>query len=94
MNKFVIIFSIWNVIVMLVYGIDKLKAKMGAKRISEKALLLCAVLLGGWGAILAMVLFNHKTSKIKFRILVPAAAVVCAVVIYLVSVYNDKLHII
>ncbi len=75
MSNFVIVLLIWNVIVMIIYGLDKLKAKKGRSRISEAVLLLCAFFLGGYGAMFGMVMFNHKTSKIKFRILVPLEAV-------------------
>jgi uncharacterized membrane protein YsdA (DUF1294 family) len=70
----VIIFLIWNVIVFFLYGTDKLKAKLGAWRISEKTLLLCAFLLGGVGAWAGMETFRHKTLHLSFRILVPIAA--------------------
>ncbi len=82
-NDCVIILLIWNIIVMLIYGIDKLRAKMRASRIREMFLLMCAFLLGGAGALFGMVLFNHKTSKMKFRILVPLSAVFGITVIYL-----------
>ena len=80
MESFVLPLLVWNIIVMLIYGIDKFQAKTGGRRISEKTLLLCAFLLGGWGAMFGMVAFNHKTSKMKFRVLVPVSAVVTAVV--------------
>ncbi len=67
------IILVWNAFSMLLYGIDKVKAKKRSWRISETALIVPAFLLGGTGAILGMVLFNHKTSKMKFRILVPLA---------------------
>ena len=73
MGNYLVILLIWNIIVMLIYGADKIKAKRNKRRISEGSLLLIAFLLGGLGAIFGMVLFNHKTSKIKFRILVPLA---------------------
>lgn len=80
-----IIFA-WNIFTMLLYGIDKLKAKKRSWRISETALIVPAFLLGGTGAILGMVIFNHKTSKGKFRLLVPLAFVLnIALMIY---VYN------
>ncbi len=66
---------IWNVIVMLIYGADKLAAKAGAWRISEAALLTLAFCMGGAGALLGMIFFRHKTSKPKFKILVPLAFV-------------------
>lgn len=84
MSNHMFIFLIWNMIVMLIYGVDKRRAKKGGRRISEAALLWCAFLFGGMGAMFGMVLFNHKTSKMKFRILVPVAAVVCIAVGYLI----------
>ena len=87
MNGFLIILLTWNIIVMLTYGIDKIKAKKGRRRISEASLLLIAFLFGGIGAMFGMILFNHKTSKIKFRILVPLAVVLSAVLEYLIGKY-------
>lgn len=82
MNYFVNIFLIWNIIVMLIYGIDKMLAKAHKRRISEASLLICTFLLGGFGAIFGMVLFNHKTSKLKFRILVPFAILIGVLIMY------------
>ncbi len=87
MNSYLIILLTWNIIVMLTYGIDKIKAKKGRRRISEASLLLIAFLFGGIGAMFGMILFNHKTSKIKFRILVPLAVVLCAVLECLIGKY-------
>ena len=69
----VITLLIWNVVVMLIYGFDKLMAKLAKHRISEATLLICAFLFGCYGAVLGMILFNHKTSKMKFRIIVPVS---------------------
>ena len=79
---------IWNIIVMFIYGIDKMLAKMHKRRISEAALLLCGFLMGGLGAMLGMVLFNHKTSKMKFRILVPVALVIEMVMVHWFCIFN------
>lgn len=62
---------IWNIIVALIYGIDKSLAKGKKRRMSERFLLFIAFLFGGTGAMFGMVIFNHKTSKMKFRLLVP-----------------------
>lgn len=82
MSNYFTILLIWNIIVILVYGVDKMQAKRGGRRISERTLLLCSFLLGGYGAMFGMILFNHKISKIKFRIFVPIAVVVGMTVIY------------
>ena len=76
---------IWNFIVCLIYGIDKLKAIKGGWRISEKTLILLAFLMGGLGAYMGMNVFHHKTKKVKFRILVPVT-IVLNIVFYLLWV--------
>ena len=73
---------IWNVIVFLTYGIDKLKAIKNGWRISEKALLMLAFFMGGVGAYLGMQTFRHKTKKLKFNILVPLAVIFNIAIIY------------
>jgi len=75
MNIYEFILLIWNVCVMLIYGVDKMLAKMKKRRISESFLLTVTYLLGCYGAMFGMVLFNHKTSKMKFRTLVPLAVI-------------------
>lgn len=82
MSNYLFILLVWNLVVMLVYGFDKAKAKRGGRRVKEATLVLAAFLLGGFGAIFGMVLFNHKTSKTKFRFLVPLAVVVCTIALY------------
>lgn len=66
---------VWNGIVCLVYGLDKLLAKLNAWRLPEWPLLTLALLMGGVGALAGSLLFNHKTAKWKFRVLLPLAAV-------------------
>lgn len=58
---------IWNLLVFMIYGIDKSKARKGAWRIPEKYLLSFAFLCGGFGAWLAGVTFHHKTRKWYFK---------------------------
>jgi len=71
-----------NLASFLIFGIDKILAKTGNRRISEKALLLTAVPAASPGALLGMVLFNHKTSKAKFRYGIPALLGIQAAVFY------------
>lgn len=73
---------IWNLIVFLIYGIDKIKAIRGSFRISESVLITCAFAMGGFGAIFGMYVFRHKTRKLKFRLLVPVALVLNIALIY------------
>ena len=67
----IIAFAAWNLLVFLIYGLDKLKAKAERWRISEKTLLLLALFFGGTGALIGMGVFHHKTQHRKFTIGVP-----------------------
>jgi len=58
-----------NSFALAIFGIDKLKSKRGGWRIPESRLLLIAF-FGPFGAYMGMLLFRHKTRKIKF-LLVP-----------------------
>lgn len=48
------------------YGVDKAKAKRGKWRIPEATLLTLSLLGGFIGALLAMVIFRHKTRRFYF----------------------------
>ena len=82
LNLPVLLLAAWNAAVFLIYGLDKLKAVKKRRRVPERTLLMLAFLLGGAGAMFGMVIFNHKTSKARFRYLVPIAAVMCLAVGY------------
>ena len=82
-----ILFLCWNIFVMLVFGLDKLLARMKKWRISEQVLLLLAFLFGGMGALFGMVLFSHKTRKGKFRFGVPVIVVLNSFVTFLLFKY-------
>lgn len=58
-----------NFVALAIFGIDKLNSKKEAWRIPESRLLLVAF-FGPFGAYAGMLLFRHKTRKIKF-LLVP-----------------------
>lgn len=60
-----------NVLAFSLFGIDKRRAVRGAWRVREASLLLTAVLGGGFGALLGMRVFHHKTKHRKFTIGVP-----------------------
>ena len=75
---------IWNLLVFMIYGIDKSKAKKGAWRIPEKYLLSFAFLCGGFGAWLAGVTFHHKTRKWYFKTVWFLGIVTTLVALYLI----------
>jgi uncharacterized membrane protein YsdA (DUF1294 family) len=56
-----------NIVTLIVYGIDKVKAMKGKWRISEATLLLLAIIGGSVGAWLGMKTWHHKTMHKKFK---------------------------
>jgi len=56
-----------QILPFLIYGIDKLFAKLGFFRIPEKILLATTFIFGIIGSIAAMMIFKHKTRKNSFR---------------------------
>ena len=66
----------WNALVFIIYGIDKRKAIKNKYRIKEFTLLLLAFFMGAFGAFIGMKVFNHKTKKTEFKILIPLALLI------------------
>lgn len=60
-----------NVVVFVLYGIDKRKSIKKKWRISELTLIFMAVIGGSLGAFLGINFFRHKTKHLKFRIIIP-----------------------
>ena len=56
-----------NIVTLIVYGIDKVKAMKGKWRISEATLLILAAIGGSIGALLGMKVWHHKTMHKKFK---------------------------
>jgi uncharacterized membrane protein YsdA (DUF1294 family) len=63
----IIYFICINIITFFWYGLDKLKAQWGSRRVSEKTLWILAFIGGSLGAIGAMEYFRHKTQKSSFQ---------------------------
>ena len=60
--------AIWNALVFLLYGVDKLMAKLKKRRIPEMWLIVTAIMSGGIGAAAGMMVFHHKINKWKFYV--------------------------
>ena len=60
-----------NIISFIICFIDKYRACKKKYRVSEKVLVSLCFFGGCFGFFLGMILFHHKTRKIKFIILVP-----------------------
>jgi uncharacterized membrane protein YsdA (DUF1294 family) len=60
--------AVINIAAFFMYGLDKAKAGIiGARRISERSLLIIALLGGSLGALAGMKVFRHKTKKLAFQ---------------------------
>jgi len=61
------VYLIISLFTFVIYGIDKFLAKAGWKRVPERWFHTLSLIGGFPGAWLGMQIFNHKTSKAKFR---------------------------
>ncbi|NLV25733.1 MAG: DUF1294 domain-containing protein [Methanomicrobiales archaeon] len=85
MNEpFIVLYLIFNVIALALFGIDKHRAMIDKYRISEQRLL-TAAFFGPFGAYTGMRLFRHKIRKPVFSIVVPVFILIHAVVYILFS---------
>ena len=57
-----------SLLLFVLMGADKRKAKRGARRVPEATLFFLAVLGGSLGGMLGMAVFRHKTLHAAFRI--------------------------
>ena len=57
-----------NLLLFVLMGADKAKAKRGARRFPEATLFFLAVVGGSLGGLLGMAVFRHKTLHKSFRI--------------------------
>ena len=86
MDALVALLLVLNAVSFAMFGIDKFRARRGARRISERALLLSALVSGTIGAWVGVVVFRHKSRKPSFLIpLACASAIDLAVAYWLVA---------
>lgn len=71
-----VVITVMNLVSFALMGIDKLRARRGAWRISEKALFLTTACFGGLGGVLGMRVFHHKTQHWYFKVFFPVLLVV------------------
>ncbi|HFH9843078.1 TPA: DUF1294 domain-containing protein [Streptococcus suis] len=79
---FALFLMIWNLVVFLVYGLDKGKARKGSYRISERTLLMMTYVGGGLGAWAGGTHFRHKTQKKYFQLAWAVGVLIDALLIY------------
>ena len=78
----ILMLIVWNVIVFLMYGLDKYLAIKKRWRISEKALLLSTITFGGIG----MKIFHHKTKHTNFKVISVIGSIITLAAFYFLAV--------
>ncbi len=68
--------AVMSVILFIMMGSDKARAKSGARRIPERRLFGFAIFGGGVGGWLGMRVFHHKTRHWYFKFGFPALALI------------------
>jgi uncharacterized membrane protein YsdA (DUF1294 family) len=74
-----VLLIIVNCVALIIFGVDKWQSKKRGWRVPESRLLLVAF-FGPFGAYVGMLLFRHKTRKIKF-LLVPIFLILQAILL-------------
>ena len=76
MNKIIFYYSIINIVTFILMGHDKKNAIKNKERVPEMTLFTLSFMGGGLGTLLGMLIFHHKTKKIKFIILIPLSIII------------------
>ena len=87
MTKYIILeMLLMSIVLFVVMGLDKYKAKTGRWRVAERTLFLMALLGGALGGVVGMRVFHHKTKHWYFRYGFPALLIVqTALVVWLTA---------
>lgn len=80
-------FGVMSAFTLLLFGWDKLMAKLGRRRIPEASLLLACLAGGAAGGLVGMYLFRHKIRKPKFYLTVPLLVVLDVAILIAVRFY-------
>ena len=80
---FLVYLALLSLVTLIVYGVDKARAKRGLWRISERALLTLSLAGGAVGGLAAMQLFRHKTKHLYFYAVNILAILLHAGIVYL-----------
>lgn len=90
-KNIIIYMLIVNLLAFIIMFIDKRKAIKNEWRISEKFLIIIAIIGGSVGELIGMYVFHHKTKKLKFSIGVPV--IIIAQIILIIYILSNKIII-
>ena len=82
--------GIMSLILILMMGIDKAKAKQGTRRISDNSLITVSAHGCGIGRVLGMKVFHHKTLHTSFKLGMPALTVLNFGIAFLIMWLNQS----
>jgi len=86
MEKILIaVLVLMSVLAFILMGLDKSYAKARRRRIPEKTLFLFAILFGGVGGTLGMLIFRHKTKHWYFALFFPLLAVLQVACVFVLA---------
>jgi uncharacterized membrane protein YsdA (DUF1294 family) len=79
--------GVLSVVTFLVFGLDKWKARRDRRRVSETNLLILSALGGALGGLGGMWAWHHKGRRMSFRVILPLALFLHAVVVISLAVH-------
>lgn len=88
LGLYIILINSWT---FCLYGYDKYRAIHHGWRVPEARLLLSAFVGGSLGALLAMVIFRHKTRHLKFNLGVPLILLIHILLLNYLSLQHIRL---
>lgn len=88
---YLLYFFIINCFTFFMYANDKHQACYGKMRWPEIVLIIFALIGGAFGALMAMLLFRHKTEKPLFKIAVPIFLIIHCVILFIMGYPADIL---
>ena len=81
-----VLMAVTSAFLFVLMGLDKSRARRGARRVSEKTLFVFALLGGAAGGTAGMFLFRHKTKhwyfRLGFPLLAAAQLALCAYLLF------------
>ncbi len=77
-----IYYGIVNIVLFILMGVDKVKAKRNEWRIRESTLLITSLIGGGIGGFIGMKLFHHKTKKWYFYVMFTVGIILHAILLW------------
>lgn len=84
-SSILLYYAVLNILVAVLYLVDKIKAIGCRWRIPEKMLLLPAVFGGAFGGLVGMLVFRHKTQQSNFWAINGIFAAIHLVILYLLT---------